>query len=282
MKKDLLLNDEEKQRRKSLIEQRKLLQLNRNCPTNEFLLSIEDKLTIERVCSSFLLNFQNDLTDEYRESLTDRLSAIVFWSHLVEKGILNLIQYFRQIEQFEKLNNEDRFLIIKYNLSIMYPILKSFYYNSTNGRFQYEDIDHAERRTRFYQFCFNSQHLSIQFRSIIHFLWQITENDPIIVSFLLLILLFSQNLSAEVNVPLFQDQLSIFQIQCHFTNTLCKYLINKHGEIRSINTFSRLIRGIFQIQNLNQLFQQTFHSQIIQTNQIDQLAPLMQTVLHIV
>ncbi|CAF0944999.1 unnamed protein product [Adineta steineri] len=58
------------------------------------------------------------------------------------------------------------------------------------------------------------------FVNLIHSLVKITEQDPIFLSFLLTILLFSQGLSMNENEPSLKDSLIVNQFQSYYIELL--------------------------------------------------------------
>ena len=284
MRKDFLLSEKEKQRRKNLIEQK------RNSSTIdrfyfdffEDQFSIEDWILIENLQSTFVSVFQTDFTKTHVENVNNHISALIYWSHIVESVVMNFIEYFRRIEHFERLNNDDRFILIKYNVSCLYPILKAYYFHPIFNSFDSQNDEETKKAIEFYNLCFdpNTIDLSSTYAQLVLLFVETTKQDPILIGLIFIILLFSQRILTNENEQSFNDPSTIFQIQCYYTEILWKYLVNKQGELESIRTWNNLLRGIFQTKSLAKIAVDYFNEQM-SANSVDQLAPLFQTILHI-
>jgi hypothetical protein len=97
----------------------------------------------------------------------------------------------------------------------------------------------------------------------------------------MVILIFTQGLSMNEDEPPLNDSLAVHRAQLHYTTLLWNYLINKRGEIQANKHFIQLINAIFRIQSETKTFQNFFRVQMMSSATVDQIAPLMQTVLHI-
>jgi hypothetical protein len=81
--------------------------------------------------------------------------------------------------------------------------------------------------------------------------------------------------------PFLKDPLAVSRAQFRYTTLLWNYLINKRGEVKAIKQFIQLMNTIFLIQSETKTFQNLFRVQMTSSSTVDQIAPLLQTVLHI-
>jgi len=89
-------------------------------------LSIEDWMTIQKFESLFISTMQDDNAHTFRVDLSDRDSAMTSCLQQSDQIALRFINFFRQIDEFEGLDVDDRFILTKYNLLPVFPIYKCF------------------------------------------------------------------------------------------------------------------------------------------------------------
>ncbi|CAF1478736.1 unnamed protein product [Adineta steineri] len=243
-------------------------------------LSIEDWLTIENVRSLFVSNFQNKVPLD-TNSVTDQTSGLVVWSHWASQMALQFIKFFGQIDEFEKLNDEDRFILIKFNIYSMFPLFKCYMYKSVNDFVLSENKACEEKHSKFIYPYGTKERIHENFYNLILSFFEITEQDPTLVSLLMLIFIFTQGLAVSENQPPLQDELAVYRAQNHYIELLWNYLINKKGETYTYKYFNQLILIIFRMQIVSKQSQDFFRQRILASNAIDKMAPLMQTFLNI-
>jgi len=244
-------------------------------------LSIEDWVVIENVRSSFLSDFQDGIKHCSPLDLSDAASAFISWSKVSSEKVLCLINFFRQLDEFESLNDEDRFILIKYNLYPLFPISKYFHYNELKNSISDEKTEEGNKHCQFYMLCFGSDDIRKAFCYLVVSLVEATEKDPTILSLLLIILLFSQGLSMSGDEPPLKDSLTVNRAQSYYTQILWNYMVNKQGETKTWKQFTQLLRQIFRLQSESKRYREFFRDQITTLNTMDKIAPLMQTVLRI-
>jgi hypothetical protein len=245
-------------------------------------LSVEDWVIIQSVQSSFLSFFQDSGTKcTAFLVLSDRTSALMSWSQFANQKALCFINFFRQIDEFEGLDVDDRLILIKYNLLPLFPISKCYNYSRTDDCCSFEKNAVSDKFRQFYDLCGQSDDVRESFVNLVVFLVQITEQDPALLSLILVILLFSQGLSMSEDEPSLKDPLAVNRAQSHYTQVLWNYLVNKQGEINTYKQFTQLLTGIFRIQSAAKKIREFFRGQFTSSNILDRIAPLMQTVLNI-
>jgi hypothetical protein len=244
-------------------------------------LSVEDWLTIQSVRSSFSLNFPSDNRQCLSIDVSDRVSALISWSHFMNNVALSFINFFRRIDEFESLHGDDRFILIKYNLLPLLPICKSYHYRPTHDGCSHDDNEAAEKHRQLYMLCGDSTGVRQTFIDLVLLLVEATGQDATLLSLLLPVLIFSPGLSMNEDEPPLKDALAVHRAQSHYTRILWNYLIIKCGEVLAYQYFTRLLTAIVHIQSASKIFRDFFRVQFRISNTVDKLAPLLQTVLQI-
>jgi hypothetical protein len=245
-------------------------------------LSDEDWITIQNLRSSFLLMSQNNITNHSFLDILDRTSALLSWSQMLNQTVLRFISFFRQIDEFESLHVDDRFILIKYNLFSIYPISKCYNHTMVNDSSAYEWDEEARKRRRFFMLCFETNDTIRQtFLNLVISLVELTEQDPILLSLFIAVLIFSQGLSMSEDEPALNDPLAVYRAQVHYTRLLWNYMVNKQGEMKTCKMFTQLLTIIFRIQSVTKGFREFLLFQFTSSNTVDRLEPLMQTILNI-
>ena len=95
-------------------------------------LCVKDWVSIQTIRSSFLSIFQSPNLQCFSCDIVDHASALISWSAFANQMALDLITFFRQIDEFEGLNGDDRFILIKYNLLSLFILRKCFHYKASD------------------------------------------------------------------------------------------------------------------------------------------------------
>ncbi|UJR08025.1 hypothetical protein I4U23_012303 [Adineta vaga] len=244
--------------------------------------SIDDWLTIQNIQSSFTFYMCLptvrciDVFD-----FTNLTSALITWSQFADGIGLRYINFFRHLDEFENLHVDDRLILIKYNMFSLYPFCKCYNYKSTNDCCATEECEERIKHRYFFQLCGAPSDMHQSFIDIVVSLVHITDQDPIFISLLLIVLLFSQGLSMSDEEPLLKDPLAVYQIQFRYTTILWNYMVNKQGEAIAQKQFVQLIQVIFQSQSMIKEMREVLRNQLMISDIVDQITPLMQTVLHV-
>jgi hypothetical protein len=247
-------------------------------------LSIEDWITIESVQSSFVSIFQFPMEGPTIDQidLSNLTSALLSWSAHANLVALRLIDFFRQINEFQGLLLDDRLILIKYNLLSVFPICKCFQFKFGTQHFG-SDYFHRGmiEHGRFFTLFNESNSIHHLFINIVLSLLQNTDGNPTLLSLLLIILILTPGLSMNEEEPPLNDPLAVSRVQCHYTKILWNYLVNQLGEIEACRRFIQLFTVILRLQSGNEIVRLFFRDQCVKANTVDKLGPLMQSVLNI-
>jgi len=250
---------------------------------NENLLFVdEDQAIIENVKTAFVSIFDN-ISQSFPDSIdmSSLASAIVSWAQFDGEIALQTIRFFRQIPEFEHLHNDDRFILIKYNLFALMLIRKSYNYRPTNHRTSIEIENERKRIAQINTLYAMPIDIQCMTSSMNDSIIQYTEHDPVLLSFLLVIGLFSSTLPLNLNEPLLHDSLSVYRAQSLYSKVLWNYLMDTYGEAKAYRKFIQITQIIFRVQFLSVELRKLVRDLITTSNTVDKITTLMQSVLHI-
>ena len=243
-------------------------------------LSIDDLVTIHVVQSSYSLIFHDHAATCSYEWL-DRAPALVTWSQLGNEPALKLITFFRQIHEFEALHEDDRFLLIKYNLLPLLILRRCLYYDPLTNWCSDERCEDPEKRH--YLLTSGSEHddSSTMYIDLMRSLVQATEQDATLLQLLLVVMLLSTGMSMADDEPRLHDPATIYRAQSHYMRLVWNYLLDKQGEPKTIRQFTQLLTAILRLQSATRQIRTTCRTDLSSRDTVDCIAPVMQTVLHI-
>ncbi|CAF1164633.1 unnamed protein product [Adineta ricciae] len=317
MRRDFVLTEEQRKERRKKLEENILLATNNSTPVQSSSSSEEPMNEVEEILMNTNDNNDNVFCDEINETVfgtlstsdwlttqsvqasfvaclgvfpqqcvdiidfTSDFSAVVSYSRFIDECALRFINFFRQIEDFENLHSDDRFVLIKYNVFTIFVLGKCYSYRATNDCCADDNCDASRKSREFLKLIDPSETIYRTFGRMVRSLVQITDQDPVFLSLLSIILLFSRGLSISNEEPLLNDPDTVNQIQLRYTNILWNHLVSKHGEMRAQKQFIDLLPALFELQQSVKASREIFYNQSLIWNNIDQLAPLFQTVLHL-
>jgi hypothetical protein len=245
-------------------------------------LTVEDLEVINNIQSLFL----STLIDEC-EGFTDPDDSSVPTSELIcclqvnNKIALQIIEFCRRIDSFENINADDRFILIKYNLILLFCISSCYKEKQTNDSSTDKEQEEAEEKRYMYVICNQSDYIYEMIANLSITLNDIIQEDQALLSLILVVFLFSKGLSMNENEPSLKDSLAVYRAQSYYTKLLWNYMIKKQGETKTCEHFTKLLTAIFRVQSAAARFRQFLSSQVTTLDAVDEIAPLMRTILHI-
>jgi hypothetical protein len=244
-------------------------------------LSIEDWSDIESIRSSYSSIFQNQTKSHRSYEISDRITALITWSEFASERAMKLIHFFQQIDEFENLNVDDRFTLVKYNLLPLFLIQKCHCYDPLTGKFANRSNEDASKRRQFFALCYGSSGIRETYLNFIRSFSMITDYDSTLINLILVMLLFSKGLSMSENEPILNDVLAVNKAQSHYARLTWNYLLYKHGEKKTLKQFTQIMGNIARIQSFTKYYRDFFRSEIQCAELLERFAPLMQAVLNI-
>lgn len=244
-------------------------------------LSVDDWLAVENIRTAFLSVFEKFRMNYSSVDLSSPSSSLITWSQCFNEIALRFIEFYRHIDEFEQINADDRFTLIKYNLFSIYALCECFNFESSDNYCLYNENEIPEQHLQTLNLWGASNSMGESIMTILGLLLRLSEGDPIFLILLIIILIFTQGLSMNEREPPLNDPFSVGQAQIRYTILLWNYLINKRGESKATEQFIQLTNIILRIQSETKKFQDFFRLQISASDDVEQISPLLQSVLHI-
>jgi hypothetical protein len=278
MRKDLILSQEEIQRRRD--SSRNRIDFTRKKTDSS--LTTEDLLTIEKVESSIASFFKVDCDISANGiDFSDDVSELIGCLQCNNAIALYLVKFCRSIDEFENLHVDDRFILIKSNLITLFCILTCYGVKEPTQSPEDQAREEEKIKDEIYILCNRSDYLYETVLNTGTTFSEIVENDRTLISLLMVTFLFSKGLSLNENEPFLKDSLSVYRAQSFYAKLLWNYMMKKHGETKACQYFSKLMTGIFRAQSSSAKFREFLGNRMTILDAADEIAPLMQTILHI-
>lgn len=280
MRKDFIHTDEEKQKKQERLEENRRGKSTANSED----LSLEDWLEIEKIKSSYLMFFNTEYHQLWQcSTFHDRRSAVASWSKMANLITLKLIDFFRQVDQFEELNADDRFFLIKWNLFSIFIVHKTTSFNWKTKCFSNLSVEEQKKREEYFRSENDGEQNGSreEFHGLITSMSKVIDGDSTVIYLLLIILLFANDLPVDSKRGALKDPLAVYRSQAYFTQVLTNYLKTKHGEEKGNLCLTRLFLVLAKLPRLTEAFQRFFRSQLQSHELLQNITPLMQTVLNI-
>jgi hypothetical protein len=199
---------------------------------------------------------------------------------------IKLINFIRQIPEFEELNENDRLILVKHNLTLLFVIRHALTFDTTrelvyddnlSSSVSPSDEAFAHHCKSIFILCygyeFNREFLSI-LRSVCH----IVDQDPIVVQLLMLIMIFLKGLSInDDQQPSLNDGKHVFHIHSKYTDLLFRYFIHRSSFDAAVLTMMRVTEVLIRSQRLMRDFHRYVKSKVDATH----VNPLMRSLLHL-
>jgi len=199
---------------------------------------------------------------------------------------IKLINFIRQIPEFEELNENDRLILVKHNLTLLFVIRHALTFDTTrelvyddnlSSSVSPSDEAFAHHCKSIFILCygyeFNREFLSI-LRSVCH----IVDQDPIVVQLLMLIMIFLKGLSInDDQQPSLNDGKHVFHIHSKYTDLLFRYFIHRSSFDAAVLTMMRVTEVLIRSQRLIRDFHRYVKSKVDATH----VNPLMRSLLNL-
>ncbi len=244
------------------------------------LLVEEDWLAIQTIDSSYLLACQHPPpSDSY--VFSDRKSLFAYCSQVKDQHTLQFIAFLRQIKEFEALNEEDRFILIKYNLLPMCTLYKCTVFDPQMGALC--DVPNVEITMYEHFLSFDGELTTLcdACTDLCCSIIRVTEHDLTLLRLLIVALLFSKGLSMSKDEPRLTDPLAVHRAHSHYTRLVWNYWIDRQGEQKTIRQFTQLLSLIFRIQSMMEKFRDFSRTHFDSPDYKDFISPLMRALFHI-
>ncbi|CAF3660415.1 unnamed protein product [Adineta steineri] len=221
------------------------------------------------------------------ELTSDKMSTYMKLFDVHHFTVIKIINFLKQISEFEQLNDNDRLILVKHNLCSLNMIRASLTFDTIREIYYEDDGDvhnsmssnnkaFAEQCKSLYILCY-SYELNRLFISILHTLHSLIDNDPIIVQLLMLSMIFLKGLvSVDSQEPILDDSKHVFYLHSKYTDLLFRYLIKQSSFNTAVMKMMHLVEVLIKIQRLIRDFHQEIKSKV----DINYINPLMRSFLH--
>ncbi|CAF1469057.1 unnamed protein product [Adineta ricciae] len=258
--------------------------------THQYFLAFNDFNRINSLTRSYERAFRFS-TVRYDASVfdrvTDRRSGLLHTTSIFYDMGMQLITFIRSIPEFESLNEQDRFILVKYNAPLTLYVRLCLHYDLQKELVIVSEVENEEhaavcKKLCLYSFGNQIESLSTElFRSI----KKITGDDPVIFQLMLVILTFTKSVTAEDLImndqPVLVNSKQVYEIQSIYTNLLFRYMLQKYSTYnQATRQYSRLIQKILQIQLLVRTYQEFLHEQLVDTGD-DEINPIIKSILRL-
>ncbi|CAF1496480.1 unnamed protein product [Rotaria magnacalcarata] len=195
---------------------------------------------------------------------------------------LRLITYFKLMPEFVSLDEDDKFILIKYNTFALVFMRSALSYNQLTDSYHEQDTDDCVFSGGDFIQCFSLFQYVQLTRAIVRLL-DASKNDRLIIQILLIIILFSKGSSLLTQIdevePIVKDILSIYRAQNIFIDLLWKYCEEKFGFAITVEIWLKLVTSSIDIHLQAYNIRQNYIKNEFVAHQ---LVPLMKSVTLIV
>ncbi|CAF0803882.1 unnamed protein product [Didymodactylos carnosus] len=306
MRKDFILSPEERLRRKKRLEENNQLlshtdavivdetnyyyqQDNNNVTTiqnstdittviDKVLFTNEDHLQIQCIQTSFMISQQSAVRPLIPYQIKDKMEALTYMMDMQNFTALKLIDYLKLIPEFKQLDDNDRFILVKYNLLYAFVLAKSLDFDYINGTCRSESSNESIQQRKVLSTLCQFEELRQTFLQLISTLINITENNQSIIHLLIIVTIFSKGISASDNQPTLSNFAQVYVAQCKYVDLLWRYMLQQYDDMVAVKKFSKLMTEILKIQIATRNYQLHMRNQI---DDLDKINPLMKSLLHL-
>ncbi|CAF4237131.1 unnamed protein product, partial [Adineta steineri] len=221
------------------------------------------------------------------ELTSDKMSSYTNSIDIHNFTMIKIINFLKQIPDFEQLNDSDRLILVKYNLcslnliraSLTFDTIRELYYEDDGDAYNPVSSNNkafAEQCKSLYILCY-SYELNRLFFNILHTIHGLIDNDPIIVQLLMLSMIFLKGLSSvDSQEPILDDSKHVFYLHSKYTDLLFRYLIKQSSFNTAVIKMMHFVEVFMKIQRLSKDFHQEIKSKI----DVSYINPLMRSFLH--
>ena len=199
---------------------------------------------------------------------------------------LKLINFLRQIPEFDQLNEGDRLMLVKHNLTLLFMVFHALTFDTTRELIYHNNLSYsvsssdeafAQHCKSLYILCYGYE-INREFFAILRTFSDIIDKDPIVVQLLMVMMIFLNGLWAtEDQQSLLNDGFHVFHIHSKYTDLLFRYLMER-------SSFDAAALKMMQITNVlikGQRMMRDFHQNVKMKVDPNCINPLMKSLLHL-
>jgi hypothetical protein len=220
------------------------------------------------------------------ELAPDKMSAYMNSLDVQNFAAVKLINFIRQIPEFEQLNESDRLVLVKHNVTLLFVIHRALKFDVTREIYYDDnptdlvspaDEAFAQHCKSLFILCYGYE-FNRMFTSILHTAASLIDKDPIIAQLLMINMIFLKGLSAnDDQEPSLNGGQRVFEAHSKYSDLLFRYLIERY----SFNTAVIKMMRITEMFIKTQRFIRDFHQYLKSKIDINYINPLMKSLLHL-
>ncbi|CAF1513541.1 unnamed protein product [Adineta steineri] len=302
MRKDLILTPEKKLSKEKCLEENRRMKYSRinnmheenteeSSNINTYELNENDWLFIRNIQDAYSSTSRSVPSASSILSLEltfDKMSTYMNTLDIYHSTMIKIINFLKQIPDFEQLNDNDRLILVKYNLCSLILVRDSLTFDTTRELCYEDDVDDrynsmssnnkafAERWKSLFMLCYSYELNRLLF-NILHTLHSLIDNDPIIVQLLMLSMIFLKGSSClERQEPILDDSKHVFYLHSKYTDLLFRYLIKQSSFNTAVIKMMHFVEVFMKYQRLSKDFHQEIKSKV----DVDNISPFMKSFLH--
>lgn len=185
--------------------------------------------------------------------------------------VINFINYFKHLPEFEQLHVDDQVLLLKENIRILLPINYALLKTPVHSQFRYTAIQTIG--------CVNNIDLHSMYTSLSNSFVPFVISDPLMIKLLLIVLFFTTK-NAQIitkETTNFKELDSIKRTQSSYTELLWLYMIERCGEVQARILFTKIMMKFLHIQ----LVTEQIDSIVRLNDDIEHIDGLLQSILQL-
>jgi len=219
------------------------------------------------------------------ELTPDKMSAYMNTLDIQNFSAIKLINFIRRIPEFEELDGNDRLILVKYNVTLLFLINHALTFDATRELVYLNTLDPLSPADEAFAQCCKSLFIlcyGYEFNrvcvSLLRAVSDLVNKDPIIIQLIMLIMIFLKGLSAEDDQePLLNHGQHVFHLHSKYADLLFRYLIERSSFDAAVIKMIRITEILMKTQTLIR----DFHHQIKSKIDINSINPLMKSLLHL-
>ena len=202
--------------------------------------------------------------------------------HLNARSVsaMRLLSFFKQIPEFNELNVQDKFTLIKYNLMPLTILNCTLAHKTEEHMIKETETDAPWNSSIMIEV--HGQEIYKRIKKIFESFARIAQYDQRIIQLALIILILTKGCSADnsSDEPILNDGIAVYSAQNYYTELLWKYLETIHGCGKAIHIFNELVAHFISWQTL----QGELHGKlrdVLTPTEMNELLPIMKSLLQI-
>ncbi|CAF1009630.1 unnamed protein product [Adineta steineri] len=184
--------------------------------------------------------------------------------------IVNFVNYFKHLPEFQQLHVDDQVLLIKRNLHFLLPINYALLKTPIHSQFRYTKVQTIG--------CIDNTDLHSMYQVLSNNFVPFVASDALVIKLLTITLFFTTNSQAiDIDTTEYKQLEHIKRVQSSYIELLWLYMYGKYGEVKAIKLFSKIITKVLHLQ----FIMDRIDTVIRLNNDIQYLDSLMKTILQL-